>query len=595
MSEGGAPHVTERLGRVIRAIEATTDHTPASLAAALAVPIGIEDISPWIRFDPRDYVRSLVMRTDHWELRLSCWRPGQSTSMHAHGPAACAFRVVRGSATETVLGARDRTLAAGDVIAEVGPALVHQVSNRELDPLLTLHAYCPRLPVDAPSPRDGRNIVIVGGGFSGIAAAVHVLRRATRDVRVTVVERGPWLGRGIAYGVESDVFRLNVPASKMSLDPDVRDDFVRWAASEDAPHAFLPRARYGAYVVERLADAIRASAGKLRVVRGEVAQIDATSVGLTDGTRLAAETVIVATGLAPRLVSSGLPADPRIIDAWDEAALSTVPREGRILILGSGLTALDVIAFLNGHGFRGAVSVVSRRGLLPARHAPHGSPVAPLADDVVAAAPSTLRELIRWGRARVVDAVRSGAPWQHALDAIRPHVATLWRGLSPADRVRFVEAVRPYWDVLRHRAPEDMHALVESWQHEGRLERIAGSVVACEPATDQLRVTLRVAGGSTRVVGCHAIVRCLGPALARREGDTPLLRSLIESGQAAPDPAGLGIVTDAHGRIVGGDGTPSSRLFALGALRRASSWETTAVPDIAVHAAELARMILGGV
>ncbi len=66
---------------------------------------------------------------------------------------------------------------------------------------------------------------------------------------------------------------------------------------------------------------------------------------------------------------------------------------------------------------------------------------------------------------------------------------------------------------------------------------------------------------------------------------------MIERGRAAPDPAGLGIVTDERGRVVDQRGVPSSRLYALGALRRASSWETTAVPEIAVHAADLAQLI----
>src|SRR5262249_23213625 len=132
------------------------------------------------------------------------------------------------------------------------------------------------------------------------------------------------------------------------------------------------------------------------------------------------------------------------------------------------------------------------------------------------------------------------------------------------------------------------------WRREGRLERVAGAVVACSPEPDHLDVTVRLAGGGIRTSKYHAIVRCIGPALARAEADAPLVHSLIETGLAAPDPAGLAIVTDDRGRIVARDGTSSDRLFALGALRRASSWETTAVPDIAVHAAEVARLICRG-
>ena len=160
-----------------RELDACPDHTPASLAAALRRPIGIDDVAPWIRFDTAGYARNLVTRGERWELRLLCWRPGQSSSLHAHHGAACAFRVLCGSAVETILGSRDRVWAPSDVVAEAPSGLVHQVGNAGADAMLSLHAYSPRLPVDAPSPRAGRNVVIVGGGLSGVAVALHLLRR----------------------------------------------------------------------------------------------------------------------------------------------------------------------------------------------------------------------------------------------------------------------------------------------------------------------------------------------------------------------------------------------------------------------------------
>ncbi|MCX5744979.1 MAG: cysteine dioxygenase family protein, partial [Proteobacteria bacterium] len=158
------PRFTNALQAVIRELDACTSHTPASLAAALRRPISIDDVAPWIRFDPANYVRSLVTRTDRWELRLLCWRPGQSSSLHGHGPSACAFRVLHGSARESILGERDRTWAPGDVVAEERRDLVHQVGNAGNDALLSLHAYSPEIPINAPSARAGRDVVIVGGG-----------------------------------------------------------------------------------------------------------------------------------------------------------------------------------------------------------------------------------------------------------------------------------------------------------------------------------------------------------------------------------------------------------------------------------------------
>ncbi|HEY6460830.1 MAG TPA: cysteine dioxygenase family protein, partial [Polyangiaceae bacterium] len=165
------------LRRVVRELEHAEELSSAVLAAALRGPVGIEDVAPWIRFDADNYRRNLVAAGGRWELRLHCWRPGQTTSLHGHGGAACAFRVVRGSAVETRIGARDAVLPPGAVVEESAEGFVHQVGNAGEDALLTLHAYAPALPVGAPSARTGRNVVVVGGGAGGIAVAVHLLRR----------------------------------------------------------------------------------------------------------------------------------------------------------------------------------------------------------------------------------------------------------------------------------------------------------------------------------------------------------------------------------------------------------------------------------
>lgn len=581
------------LRAIVAALEAADELTSATLAGALRHPANIDDVAAWIRFAPDNYVRSLITRTERWELRLLCWRPGQSSSLHGHGGAACAFRVLRGSATESVLGQRDRTWVPGNVIEESPASLVHEVGNREDDALLTLHAYSPPLPVDAPSPRTGREVVIVGGGFSGAAVAYHLLRRAQKDLRITMIERGPWIGRGIAYGVDSRVYRLNVPASKMSIDPEAPLDFVEWAGVTADPHAFLSRAVYGDYVVARLAEAIRASPGKMRVVRSDVLAADPSSVHLPDGEVLAAETIVLATGLAPRMAPQHLAQDARVIDAWDECAIATLPSNGHILVLGSGLTAIDVISLLHARRYAGRITILSRRGLLPLSHLEPFVPARPLAPELVASAPRSLRALVRWTRAMVEEAATRGEPWQHAIDSLRPHVTVLWQSLSVDDRTRFLRMMRPYWEVIRHRAPADALAIVEEWRAAGRLELVAGRVVACEGDRRGLDVALRLRRGGMRTERFDAIVRCIGPALERAETDNPLMSSLFAAGLAQPDPTGLGLVTDERGRVVRPDGVHSDRLLAIGALRRPAEWESTAVPDIAAQAARLAKHILG--
>jgi uncharacterized NAD(P)/FAD-binding protein YdhS/quercetin dioxygenase-like cupin family protein len=584
------------LKAIVDELERTSILDAPTLARILRRPIALDDVAPFIKFDASNYVRNLVARTDRWELRVICWRPGQSSAMHSHRGSACAFHVVRGAATETILGSRDRVHAPGAVVEEGDARAVHQVRNAAADPLVSLHIYAPPLAIDAPSPRRGREIVVVGGGASGAAVATHLLRRGDRDLRVTLVERGPWLGRGVAYGVDSRVFRLNVAASKMSLDPAVSDDFQRWAGS--GPDEMLPRRAYGAYVVQRLAEAIASSPGKLRVVRGDASAIakrgSSFVVRLTDGTELEAPTVILATGIAPRVAPSALPDDARIVDAWDELALAALPRTGRVLVLGAGLSAVDVVAWLAARRFEGSITILSRRGLLPRSHLDPPAPPLSLPADEIARIPADLRGLIRWTRAFVRDAVARGEPWQRAIDALRPHTHRLFARMPAADRARFASSVRPFWEVLRHRAPVDALATLREMREAGRLDVRAGRITACRPGPEGLDVELAMADGTTRRERFDHVVRCIGPALDRAEADAPLVRDLVASGLAAADPAGLGIVTDDHGRIVDATGTPNEHLLAVGSPRRASAWETTSMPDIAAHAVEVAERALRG-
>lgn len=581
------------LATIASTLDREPELTSVVLANALKRPMTIDDVAPFVHFEPGNYVRNLVTRNERWELRLLCWRPEQSTTLHGHGRAACAFRILRGSAVETVLGDRDRVWTPGAVVDESEAAMVHQVGNAANDSLLTLHAYSPPLPVDAPSPRDGRNIVIIGGGFSGAAVAYHLLKRGDANLRITIVERGPYLGRGVAYGVDSSVFRLNVPASKMSIDPDKGDDFVKWAKAESTPNAFLSRSLYGSYTVDRLAKTIRASSPKLRIIRSDAVSVDERGVLLNDGRVLPAEAVVLATGLAPRIAPNWLAVDWRIIDAWDECSLATMPQNGRLLVLGAGLTALDVMSMLHTRNFQGSVTIMSRRGLLPRPHLADVAPVRPLEEGMMADCPRDLRQMIKFVREVVREAMGRGETWQQGFDRLRPHVTTMWTKLSPKDRLRLVRSVRPYWDVLRHRAPADSLAIIDDWRAQGRVEIVAGRVSRCDVKPEGLDVTIRSSGKRVRHERYDRIVRCIGPALESTESDNPLVSSLFENGIAAHDPSGLGMITDSVGRVVGKDGHASDRVYAIGALRRASSWETTAVPDISKHAMALAAHLTG--
>ena len=96
------------------------------------------------------------------------------------------------------------------------------------------------------------SIAIVGGGASGALMTAHLLKCAGGDVRLTLIEPRPQIGRGLAYGTENEIHRLNVRASNMSAFADDPDHFWRWLRANgrrgEDRFCFVPRLVYGRYL-----------------------------------------------------------------------------------------------------------------------------------------------------------------------------------------------------------------------------------------------------------------------------------------------------------------------------------------------------------
>jgi uncharacterized NAD(P)/FAD-binding protein YdhS len=146
---------------------------------------------------------------------------------------------------------------------------------------------------------------------------------------------------------------------------------------------------------------------------------------------------------------------------------------------------------------------------------------------------------------------------------------------------------------VRHRAPPDTLARVARMQAAGRLRRVAGRARITSSSEREVKVEIRPRSGGSSLETFSALVRCIGPTLHAAEGETPLLRSLLDGGLARMTSQGLGVECTARGEIVDGEGRATGRIWGIGAVRRASHWETTSVPDIAVHAQRLAQDLLG--
>src|SRR5436305_351677 len=60
------------------------------------------DIQPFAQFSAERYRRNLMHAGPAYHALILCWRNGQASPIHDHRGSACAVRVLKGQATETV-------------------------------------------------------------------------------------------------------------------------------------------------------------------------------------------------------------------------------------------------------------------------------------------------------------------------------------------------------------------------------------------------------------------------------------------------------------------------------------------------------------
>ena len=430
------------------------------------------------------------------------------------------------------------------------------------------------------------DVAIIGGGFSGCAVAAQLARHAPDGFSVRLFEPGE-LGRGAAYGTRHSEHLLNTRAGAMSLYPDDPDHFVRWLGPRADRTAFVSRRLYGDYVGEIARRAFERP--HFRAVNGRVRAVARNNRGFVvesaAGTRIDARCVVLATGNA-------LPSDhflpPEVLghpgyiaDPWRYDFRSV---GGHVLLIGSGLTALDVLVALRSSGHRATVHVVSRHGRYPAVHAD----VAPY-DVIPALDAQDARSLLRGLRRHVLDARLRGFDWRSVIDAVRPESESIWRRLPPLERRRFELHLRTHWERHRHRAPQQVDAVRHAFALSGKAINYAGQLTAMQGG--EARVTLL--GGSIASLRPDWIVNCSGVGGVGMMARDPLVAGMLADGIVAAEPRGQGLRTTWELAAIDASGAPVEGLWIVGPPLRGSRFEATAVPELRGMAELAASEILG--
>jgi uncharacterized NAD(P)/FAD-binding protein YdhS len=454
-----------------------------------------------------------------------------------------------------------------------------------------------------------KRVAVIGGGAAGAALVSELLARRTPR---------PWhldwytgsahpFARGVAYGTPSSRHLLNVRAAAMGLSAARPQGFLDYAQDKDPAVAgadFLPRRFYGDYVeseVRRVVDEAASRGHVVNVVPLAVDAVvpDALGVDIVVGgaSSRVDQAVLCVGSLAPRPIPGVDPAAIErgnyVVDPWPYLAATQASDEPReVMVIGLGLTAVDVLLELAALWPKARFTAVSRHGHTPEAHSLKAVPPADSGAELV----EEMRDepaARAWMHA-IRDAAGQADDWRPVIDSLRPHAQALWRELPMEERARFLRHARWAWERARHRMPPQVAANVDALEHEGRLTRMRGRLRHVTLRADgRLDVDLHLIDGADGMRVADLVVQTVGLNTDVQHGDHPLLRQLCDQGHARADALGLGLDTDATFGVLDAAGHASSSLFVMGTLLRGLLWETTAMPEIRQQARLLADRLAG--
>lgn len=434
-------------------------------------------------------------------------------------------------------------------------------------------------------------IGIVGCGFSGLMTAYHLLAHGGGEIEVTVFDR-EFETFGAAYSTNSPSHRLNVRAKGMSAFPGSPDDFISWIERTGRAvdrNEFVPRSFYRSYLTNIKEELNSRFGDRCRWIIGEVVDGEIKDSGillrLHNSSEYIFDKIVLALGEGKPRSLKGI--DPRIIqDPWAYGPLEQVSTEKRgtekrVILIGTGLTAVDIALSLEDSGHTGPITMISRHGLLPAIH----EPVQSYKNDGLPPPwkVTSLKEM--WLNLR--EHIERAASWQSVFEWIRPNIQEMWKNLPPEDQSTFIKRLLPFWNIHRHRMPTQVGNRINNLRESGKLQITHGEVKRIKDVGKEISVELN----NEKEIRTDFVINCTGPNLYR-DGSSSLLNSLFEKKLIAVGFHGLGIRANEFGAAIDPTGKIGQRIFATGGLLRGELFEITAVPDLRAQALKTAVAVL---
>lgn len=483
------------------------------------------------------------------------------------------------------------------------------------------------------------NLAIIGGGPSAAcvveAVACHIAPEIQVDI--TVFDPGPHLWRGWVFQPDGDEVLANVPMAEMSVRAWDQEHGNRWLREQGMSElatgtAVLPRRLVGRYLESSAAQAIATMQAMGSQVQVETKAVRHLTV--TDGVmRVRGEGwesgpfdhAVMCLGGSRSYDHYRLSGAAGFVDSPYplRQSLAEVPAHASVGVVGSGLTAIDVVMALRARGHQGPISLMSRKGCLPAvrrkpvHHELRHLTVSRLEELHKANGGLGFEDLLGLVNAELAEAgadigrVEAGlASTTRTVERLRDDLGSALEDDDPGWTVlrdAMVACGQDAWYLLRNEDKAWIRASHETLMRNccpmppsnaqrlltmfdsGQLEMLPGVRSIAPRAGGGFRV------GAQRDIDVDVVVAASTPADREPAPEArPLLESLVSRGSAVPHPFGGVRVERTTSRLITWRGVPSDRLYGLGEITHGAYLFTFGMPVLAARAERIVGDIKKG-
>ena len=463
-------------------------------------------------------------------------------------------------------------------------------------------------------------IAILGMGAVGTTTCITLIRellarKGGPPVEIHTFEKTSSIGAGLAYGTKHDFHVLNMRAWTMSLFREAPADFTNWlrGSNESQDDEYVPRRLFGDYIRQRYTETLNAAAGShISVVQHHAEVTDCHDMGdrfvLTSSSgRMSFDYLIMCPGHLPRRISdnSSFEQSPRYLHSpWEAQQYGQIDRDATVGILGTSLTAVDVLLTLKNSDFRGSMVCFSRKRSLPKvqgpyvkyplRHITHER-LRQLTDgftreltllEVQALFAEELESVVDAGRlckrrletssasvARTLEHDLSEAEggrtlWYSALDATSTIIPLIWRHMSSDAKTHFLATHESTWTMFRHCMPATNARKLLGLAKADRLRVHTGlEHITYDEGRAQFEVTFRHEGKpcQRRV---DYLINATGTTFSLDRIDSPLVENMRRRGQMLANPLGGVEVDFASSQLLYRHRVKSRRICFVGPLTK---------------------------